>query len=226
MVGREFREFKTDLLERQPDALGEDDEGDAAKYGARKAAMARAGSLGGNEPSLLVKAQGGGGDAAPARDLTDSQQVGCGHRVSPSEKGFDFKFSLTCKLRSHHPIPQEEAVMSSRQRASEWITETVTAWPGVNAGPGRRGEFAFTVGGREIGHLHGDHSAHFAFPKSVWVDLKAQGRIDDHPVFPGRQGLGARRIESESDIEDVIALLRINYDRVVAGAREPVDTAA
>ena len=116
--------------------------------------------------------------------------------------------------------------MSSGQRASERITETVTAWPGVSAGPGRRGEFAFTLGGREIGHLHADHAAHFAFPKSVWVDLKEQGRIDDHPVFPGRQGLGARRIESESDIDDVIALLRINYDRVVAGQREPVDAAA
>jgi hypothetical protein len=116
--------------------------------------------------------------------------------------------------------------MSSRQRASERITETVTGWPGVSAGPGRRGEFAFSVGGREIGHLHGDHAAHFAFPKSVWVQLKEQGRIEDHPVFPGRQGLGARRIETESDVDDVIALLRVNYDRLVARERERIDTAA
>jgi luciferase-like monooxygenase len=116
--------------------------------------------------------------------------------------------------------------MSSRQRASERITETVTSWAGVSAGPGRRGELAFTLRGREIGHLHGDHAAHFAFPKKVWVDLKEQGRIEDHPVFPGRQGLGARRIESESDVDDVIALLRLNYDRLVARERERIDTAA
>ena len=116
--------------------------------------------------------------------------------------------------------------MSSRRRAAERISETVTAWPGVSAGPGRRGEFAFTVGGREIGHLHGDYGAHFAFPKRVWVDLKKQGRIEDHPVFPGRQGLGARRIESKSDVDDVIALLRLNYDRLVARDRERVDPAA
>jgi hypothetical protein len=122
--------------------------------------------------------------------------------------------------------PREEAVMSSRQRATERITETVSAWPGVSAGPGRRGEFAFTLRGREIGHLHGDHAAHFRFPKKVWVDLKEQGRIEDHPVFPGRQGLGARRIESESDVDDVIALLRLNYDRLVARERERTDTAA
>ena len=116
--------------------------------------------------------------------------------------------------------------MSSRQRASERITETVTSWAGVSAGPGRRGELAFTLRGREIGHLHSDHAAHFAFPKKVWVDLKEQGRIEDHPVFPGRQGLGARRIESESDVDDVIALLRLNYDRLVARERERIDTAA
>jgi Luciferase len=122
--------------------------------------------------------------------------------------------------------PREEAVMSSRQRATERITETVSAWPGVSAGPGRRGEFAFTLRGREIGHLHGDHAAHFGFPKKIWVELKEQGRIEDHPVFPARQGLGARRIESESDVDDVIALLRLNYDRLVARERERTDTAA
>ena len=115
--------------------------------------------------------------------------------------------------------------MSTHQRASEQIIETVTAWPGVAAGPGKRGELAFTVGGREIGHLHGDHAAHFAFPKNVWVDLKEKGRIEDHPVFPGRAGLGARRIETESDVRDVIALLRLNYERI-ARVSVPVNAAA
>jgi len=84
----------------------------------------------------------------------------------------------------------------------------------------------FTLRQREIGHLHGDSVAHFAFPKKVWVDLKEQGRIEDHRVFRGRPGLAARRIETESDVDDVIALLRLNYDRLLAREREPVDTAA
>jgi hypothetical protein len=106
--------------------------------------------------------------------------------------------------------------MTNAQRASEQITERVTSWPGVEAGPGRRGEFAFTVDGREIGHLHGDHSAHFVFPREVWRSLFDQDRIDYHPVFPGRPGFGARKIETAEDVEDVIALMRVNYDRVVA----------
>ena len=78
--------------------------------------------------------------------------------------------------------------MTSKQRPSERIIEEVTSWPGVTAGPGNRGKPAFKVGGREIGHLHGDHVAHFGFPKSVWAALFEQGRIDYHPVFPGRPG--------------------------------------
>ncbi len=80
------------------------------------------------------------------------------------------------------------------------ITATVTAWPGVTAAPGRRGAFAFKVGGHEIGHLHGDHAAHFGFPKDVWGELIEQGRIVEHPVFPGRPGPGARRIDSHADV--------------------------
>src|SRR6266480_5508474 len=106
--------------------------------------------------------------------------------------------------------------MTVSPTASEQITEEVTSWPGVEAGPGRRGEFAFRVGRREIGHLHGDHAAHFSFPKDVWTDLFEQGRVVHHPVFPDRQGPAARRIEDEADVVDVISLMRLNYDRIVA----------
>ena len=95
------------------------------------------------------------------------------------------------------------------------IEAEVTAWPGVTAGPGSRGEYSFKVGAREIGHLHGDRVAHFGFPKSVWQELYDAGRIDYHPVFPGKPGFGARAITSEDDVRDVIELLRLNYDRVV-----------
>jgi hypothetical protein len=99
--------------------------------------------------------------------------------------------------------------------ASHDITEEVTSWPGVEAGPGRRGEFSFRVGRREIGHLHGDRSAHFFFPKDIWAELREAGRVVEHPVFPGRQGPAARRIQDEADVRDVIVLMRLNYDRVV-----------
>lgn len=107
--------------------------------------------------------------------------------------------------------------------ASERITAEVTSWPGVTAGHGRRGEWAFKVGKREIGHLHGDHAAHFGFPKDVFDELLAAGRIVHHPVFPDRRGPGARRIEDDADVEDVIAILRHQYDRAIQ--RSPAGSA-
>jgi hypothetical protein len=101
--------------------------------------------------------------------------------------------------------------MSHAQR----IVDEVASWPGVDAAPGTSGEFAFKVGKREIGHLHGDHAAHFGFPKDVWHELYDQGRIEYHPVFPGRAGPAARRMENDADVADVIAMLRLNYDRVI-----------
>jgi hypothetical protein len=106
--------------------------------------------------------------------------------------------------------------MTTTQTASEQITEQVTSWPGVTAGPGRRGEFSFKLGRREIGHLHGDNAAHFGFPKEVGAELREQGRVGPHPVMPDDPGWASRRIEDERDVRDVIALMRLNYDRVVA----------
>jgi hypothetical protein len=106
--------------------------------------------------------------------------------------------------------------------ASETITAEVTSWPGVEAGTGDRGEFAFKLGRRELGHLHGDRVAHFGFPKDVWNELYEQKRIDYHPVFPGRPGFASRSIETDADVRDVIELIRLNYDRVVARHGAPV----
>ena len=104
---------------------------------------------------------------------------------------------------------------TTTQTASEQITEEVTSWPGVEAGHGSRGEFAFKLGRRELGHLHGDRALHIGFPKAVWRELYEQGRIDYHPVFPGKPGYASRVIEGQDDVRDAIALLRLNYDRSV-----------
>ena len=112
--------------------------------------------------------------------------------------------------------------MTETKTASEQITAEVTSWPGVTAGPGSRGEFSFKLGRREIGHLHGDRVMHSGFPKQVWKELFEQGRIDYHPVFPGKPGYASRLIESDADIRDVIAMLRLNYDRAVERLGLPV----
>jgi hypothetical protein len=107
---------------------------------------------------------------------------------------------------------------------SQRIIAQVTSWPGVEAGPGRRGEFAFTVGRREIGHLHGDRAAHFGFPTEVGAELRREGRVEPHPVAPDKTAWAARAIDSDEDVTDVIALMRLNYDRAVARHGVPVES--
>jgi hypothetical protein len=116
------------------------------------------------------------------------------------------------------------AGMSTTPTPSERITAEVTSWPGVEAGMGDRGEFGFRVGRRQIGHLHGDRVAHFGFPKEVGADLRAQGRVGPHPVAPDKPAWAARAIRTDEDVDDVIALMRLNYDRVVERYGQP-DTA-
>lgn len=99
--------------------------------------------------------------------------------------------------------------------ASEQITAEVTSWPGVKAGYGARGEYGFTVGEREIGHLHGDRAAHFAFGRTLGTKLREEGRVGPHPITNG-PNLGARRIDGPDDVRDVIDMLRLNYERIVA----------
>ncbi len=114
--------------------------------------------------------------------------------------------------------------MTETRAAGQQITQEVASWPGVEAGPGDRGSsVAFRLGGRELGHLHGDRALHTSFPREVWTELKEEGRIDFHPVFPGKQGPAARRLEDADDVRDAIELLRLNYDRAVARHGLPDD---
>jgi len=123
----------------------------------------------------------------------------------------------TPTMQDHVRNAAPEQSATATRTASEQIVAEVGAWPGVVVDTGELGEVAFAVGRREIGHVHGDRAAHFSFPRRVWTELRADGRIEHHPVFPdATQGPAARRIASDADVRDVIELFRINYDRVTA----------
>ena len=115
--------------------------------------------------------------------------------------------------------------MDSLQTFSEQIAAQVAGWPGVEVDRGEAGEIAFKVGPRELGHLHGEHAAHFSFPPAVWRELHEQDRITSHPVFPGKTGPAARRIDDDDDVRDVVVLLRLNYERIVARHGVPASAA-
>jgi hypothetical protein len=100
--------------------------------------------------------------------------------------------------------------------AADEIVGEATTWPGVDTAIGSRGELSIRHEGREIGHLHGDRVAHFGFPRRIGAELRAAGRVVPHPVMPDNPGWGARAIDGADDVQEVLALLRLNYDRAVA----------
>ncbi|MCU0306203.1 MAG: DUF5519 family protein [Thermoleophilia bacterium] len=98
------------------------------------------------------------------------------------------------------------------------ITDEVTSWPGVTAAPHRFGGVEFRVGRRELGHLHGDRLADIPFPVRIRDELIAEGRVERHHRLPD-SGWSSRRIRTDQDADDVVALLRMNYDRATGGRR-------
>jgi hypothetical protein len=100
--------------------------------------------------------------------------------------------------------------------ASEVIIEEVSSWPGVEVSPHRFGGVEFHVGKRELGHLHGDHLADLPFTRAIRDELLAAGRVVRHRPLPD-SGWASRHIHTAEDVTAVVELLRMQYDRVMAG---------
>ena len=102
------------------------------------------------------------------------------------------------------------AVMVDPLREYPHVRWSVKHWCHLAADSGFDELHAFA---RRLGiPARGFQGDHYDLPP----ELRAAGRIVPHPVFPANPGWGARAIETEDDLRDVVALLRGNYDRVVA----------
>jgi hypothetical protein len=95
------------------------------------------------------------------------------------------------------------------------IEREVTSWPGVTTGDTGRGGLQFSYGRIELGHLHGSSFADLPFPKKVRDQLIAQGRASVHDPLPN-SGWVRRRMHAPEDVQAVIGLFRMNYDRARA----------
>ena len=93
------------------------------------------------------------------------------------------------------------------------IIEEVSSWPGVESHPHRFGGVEFTIDHREFGHLHGDRLADLPFPTRIRDELIASGRARPHHVLP-ESGWVSRWIRGPEDVTDVIALFRLNFERL------------
>jgi predicted DNA-binding protein (MmcQ/YjbR family) len=100
--------------------------------------------------------------------------------------------------------------------ASERIQAEVESWDEVETGPGRFGSVRFTVGRRELGHLHGDSIADLPLRPEVARKLIASGKARDHRYTPPDSGWVTIELDTDEDAERVIELMRASYERTLA----------
>ncbi|HEV7804304.1 MAG TPA: luciferase family protein [Solirubrobacteraceae bacterium] len=79
----------------------------------------------------------------------------------------------------------------------------------------RFGGIEFRLGRRELGHLHGEHLADLPFPRHVRDELVAAGRAVPHHVLP-ESGWVSRRVQGPDDVDAVVELFRMSYERAAA----------
>jgi len=92
------------------------------------------------------------------------------------------------------------------------IGTEVASWDGVSTHPHRFGGTEFRLGGKAIGHLHGDRWADLLFPRRIRDMLVETGRAKPHHVLP-HTGWVSHQISTEEDVAEVIELFRLSYER-------------
>jgi Luciferase len=92
------------------------------------------------------------------------------------------------------------------------IRSEVVSWDGVSVHPHRFGGLEFRLGGRQLGHLHGERWADLPFPRKIRDMLVETGRATPHHVLP-HTGWVSRRIAGREDVDEVIELFRLSYER-------------
>jgi Luciferase len=95
--------------------------------------------------------------------------------------------------------------------AHDAVLREVSSWKGVTVHTHRFGGVEFRLGRRELGHLHA-RFADLPFPRRVRDDLVAAGRARPHHILP-ESGWVTVPMQAPSDIDTVIDLFRLNYDR-------------
>jgi len=95
-------------------------------------------------------------------------------------------------------------------RLVDRVIEEVAAWPHVNTNEHRFEGREFTLGPREIGHVHRWGIVDVPFTKRLRETLVEEGKTEEHHVVP-ESGWTTHYIEDEEDVERAIWLLRLSY---------------
>ena len=96
---------------------------------------------------------------------------------------------------------------------SEKVKQELLSWKGVTLHEHNFVTIFFYVEGAEMGHLHGDSIADLKFPGKVSKKLVKEGDVSQHHVIP-KSAWVSHEIRDDEDVEKVIELFRLQYDRL------------
>jgi hypothetical protein len=102
--------------------------------------------------------------------------------------------------------------------AHDTVSHEVSTWSGVTLHQHRFGGVEFRLGSRELGHLH-PRFADLPLPRLIRDEVVASGRAKPHHVVPD-SGWVTVPMRTASEAENVIGLLRQNYERAANTANE------
>jgi len=91
------------------------------------------------------------------------------------------------------------------------IDAALNGWPGITSGPHRFGGTEYSLGKREIGHVHGDSLVDIPFPKNVRNELVAAGHAEPHHILP-ESGWISIFLRQASDVDRAIELMRLSFE--------------
>ena len=93
------------------------------------------------------------------------------------------------------------------------VIRKVASWEGVSIHEHRFGGVEFRHNHRELGHLH-PLFADLPLPRSLRDELVSSGRVKPHHVVPNSNWVTVP-MRSSPEAENVITLLRGNYERAI-----------
>lgn len=102
--------------------------------------------------------------------------------------------------------------------------------PDVTEAAHRFGGVVFHLGGRELGHLHGETVADLPLPPPLRDELLAGGRVSAHEIASD-PGWVSRTVDGPEDVAEIVELFRLSCAHAVteavrAGNREEPREAA
>lgn len=95
--------------------------------------------------------------------------------------------------------------------ARQAIEAQVLTWADIESQPHRFGGREYTLGKREIGHIHGDELVDIPFPKKVRDELVAAGQARAHHILP-ESGWISLYLNQPEDVGRAVKLLLRSYE--------------